>query len=49
MRNERSERTDVVNQAKRNIAFIPITVCVTLLLGGIAFAGYLVYAHINNM
>jgi len=48
MRTERSERTDVV-QEKKNIGFIPITVCVALLIGGVATIGYLVYAHINNM
>ncbi len=50
MRTERSERTDVNgNLEKKNIGFIPITVCVALLIGGVATIGYLVYAHINNM
>lgn len=34
---------------QRNVAFIPITVCVTLSLGGLIFVGYLLYAHINNV
>jgi hypothetical protein len=50
MQNERIERTDVnENLEKRNIGFIPITVCAAVSLGGLIVVGYLVYAHINNL
>ena len=48
MRIPREDVTEDLTQ-KKNIGFIPIAVCVVVGLGGLSFAGYLVYSHINNL